>query len=225
MDRNPVWTPDSARVVFYSSRDGGGLFWRAADGTGEVEQLLEDAEPVGPASWTADGRLLFTRLGDIGVLDVEGDRTAEMLLDGVFPALSPDGRWLAYTSVESGALAVFVQPFPNLDDGRWQISTDVGFSPLWSPGGQHVYFLDTRSGIQVVEVETDPAFEHGVPTMAAPYDLFVDFAGFGQQLYDLAPDGERFLVKVPAARSSDGFTGMIIVQHWFEELNARVPVP
>ena len=92
-DQNPIWTPDSARVVFYSSRDGGGLFWRAADGTGDVEQLLEDAEPVAPVTWTADGRLLFTRTPSltsraIGVLDVEGDRTAEIILDGVFPSLS-----------------------------------------------------------------------------------------------------------------------------------------
>ena len=234
MDRDPIWTPDSARVVFYSSRDGGGLFWRAADGTGQVEQLLEDAEPVVPATWTADGRLLFTRaLGDIGVLSVEGDRTAETLLDGLFPDLSPDGRWLAYTSAESGALEVFVRPFPNLDDGRWQISTGVGFSPLWSPGGQHVYFLDPRPSIQVVEVETDPVFDHGVPTVAAPYDGLIEVltgstgSDFGQvpRLYDLAPDGQRFFMKVPAEQSSDGFTGMIIVQNWVEELKERVPVP
>ena len=230
MDRNPVWTPDSARVVFYSSRDGGGLFWRAADGTGDVEQLLEDAEPVAPVTWTTDGRLLFTRTPSlssmaIGVLDVEGDRPAEMILDGVFPALSPNGRWLAYTSMESDAPAIYVQPFPNLDDGKWHISTGA-FSPLWSPGGHQLYFLDLATGIQVVDVETDPAFDRGVPTVAVANSGFVDVsaAGFGQQLYDLALDGERFLVKVPAARSRNGFTGMIIVQHWFEELKARVPV-
>ena len=157
----------------------------------------------------------------IGVLNVEGDRTAEMILDGMFPALSPDGRWLAYTSAEG---EVYVQPFPNLDDGKWQISTDIGVSPLWSPGGQYVYFLDL-SGIRVVEVETDPAFDHGVPTVAVADSGFIDVAavGFGQQVYDLAPDGERFLVKVPAGRSSDDFKGMIFVEHWFEELTARVP--
>ncbi len=237
VDRDPMWTPDSERVVFYSSRDGGGLFWRAADGTGEVEQLLEAAEPVAPATWTADGRLLFTRASfeigvglksDIGVLNVDGDRTAEMLLDGAFPDLSSDGRWLAYTSVESGALDVVVRPFPNLDEGRWQISTGFGFGPLWSPGGQHLYFVDPGSGIQVVDVETDPAFEHGAPTVAMANTGFLDAlaADLGQvpQLYDLAPDGQRFFMKVPAEQSSDGFTGMIIVQHWFEELKTRVPV-
>ena len=231
MDREPVWTPDGARVVFYSSRDGGGLFWRAADGTGDVERLLANADPLVPATWTADGRLLFadtpqlslTMPTAIGVLNVEGERTAEMILDGMLPALSPDGQWLAYTSSESGALQVYVQPFPNLDDGKWQISTDVGFSSLWSPEGRHLYFLDPRSGIQVVEVETDPAFDHGVPTLAVADTGFVDFGGFDHQLYDLAPDGERFLVRVPAGRSSDDFTGMIFVEHWFEELTARVP--
>ena len=227
MDRDPVWTADSARVVFYSSRDGGGLFWRAADGTGEVERLLADTGPVAPVSWTADGRLLFARALEIGVLDVEGDRTAEMILDGMHPALSPNGRWLAYTSLESGDPQVDVRPFPNLDDGRTQISTDPSFSPLWSPGGRYLYFLDPQSGIQVVEVETDPAFDHGVPTVAVAYTGFVELlGGFGQmsqQMYDLALGGERFLVKVPAARSSGGFRGMIFVEHWFEELTARVP--
>ena len=196
-----------------------------------MERLLANADPLVPATWTADGRLLFadtpqlslTMPTAIGVLNVEGERTAEMILDGMLPALSPDGQWLAYTSSESGALQVYVQPFPNLDDGKWQISTDVGFSSLWSPEGRHLYFLDPRSGIQVVEVETDPAFDHGVPTLAVADTGFVDFGGFDHQLYDLAPDGERFLVRVPAGRSSDDFTGMIFVEHWFEELTARVP--
>ena len=234
LDQAPVWSPDSERVVFYSSRDGGGLFWRAADGTGEVERLLEDADPWVPSAWTADGRLLFARPVAsaftstlpmaIGVLTVEGDRTVEMIADGVLPALSADGQWLAYTSLESGDPQVYVRPFPNLDDGKWQVSTDVGFSPRWSPEGRHLYFLDPLSGIQVVEVETAPAFNHGDPTLTVADTGFIDLAGLGDQLYDLALDGERFLVKVPAAGSSDGFTGMIFVEHWFQELTERVPI-
>ncbi len=87
-----------------------------------------------------------------------------------------------------------------------------------------MYFLNLQSGIQIVEVETAPAFDHGVPTVAVAYSGLAETLAAGLT-YDLAPDGERFLVRVPAARSSDSFTGMIIVQHWFEELKERVPVP
>ena len=114
-DGFPLWTPDSARVVFSSGRDGGGLFWKAADGTGEVERLLEStARPV-PWGWDTDGRVILdTTPGDIGVQAVEGDRTVEMLLETQFeeesPALSPDGRWLAYQSNELGIYLIQVTP-------------------------------------------------------------------------------------------------------------------
>ena len=112
-DDLPLWTPDSNRVVFQSTRDGGGLFWKAADGTGQVEQLKDGL--ARPYAWTRDGRLIFDQAGgarDIGVLTIEGERTVEMLLDAEFleggPALSPDGRWLADMSNESGAFLVYV---------------------------------------------------------------------------------------------------------------------
>ena len=122
VDDFPLWTPDSARVVFSSSREGGGLFWKAADGTGQVERLKEGA--ARPYAWAADGRLIFQQAADIGVLTMEGERTVEMLLDAEFteaePALSPDGRWLAYLSLETGTGTplIYVQPFHNIDDGQ-----------------------------------------------------------------------------------------------------------
>ena len=163
LDAFPLWTPDSSRVVFASTRDGGGLFWRAADGTGAVERLLESADFPRPWGWTTDGRLVFDqRPGDIGVLTVEGDRTVEMLLETEFeeemPALSPDGRWIAYQSNESGRSEIYVQPFPNVDDGKWQVSTNIGFDPVWSPDGRHLFFASFPFRMMVAEVETDPTF-------------------------------------------------------------------
>ena len=120
-DNYPLWTPDSARVVFTSAREDGGLFWKAADGTGQVERLADGL--ARPYAWAADGRLIFEQGQDIGVLTMEGERTVEMLLDADFsvgePALSPDGRWLAHYSNETGQPLIYVQPYPNVDDGLW----------------------------------------------------------------------------------------------------------
>ena len=114
-----LWTPDSARVVFQSSRDGGGVFWKAADGTGQVARLKDGL--ARPYAWAADGRLIFEEAQDIAVLTMEGERTVEMLLDAEYgehdPALSPDGRWLAFLSFESGG-HIHVRPFPNMSQAH-----------------------------------------------------------------------------------------------------------
>ena len=193
-DRFPLWTPDSQRVVFTSGRDGGGLFWKAADGTGDVEQLLESTNTPRPWAWSTDGRLVFDQSpGDIGVLSVGGDRTVEMLLDTEFeeqtPALSPDGRWLAYRSDESGQGNIFVQPFPNVDDGKWQVSTSGGADPVWSVDGRRLFFVELPTRLMVAEVETAPTFSPGTPREA------FSLPGIGRggaRRYDLVPDGERF---------------------------------
>ena len=132
-DNTPLWTPDSAHVVFGSTRDGGGLFWKAADGTGQVERLTDGTGR--PYAWTADQHLIYQRFGNIAVLAGENDVT--MLLDEEYPeiapALSPDAQWLAYESRETGTPNIMVRPFPNVDDGRWNVSVDYGAHPVWSP--------------------------------------------------------------------------------------------
>ena len=228
----PLWTPDSARVVFTSARDGGGLFWTAADGTGEVERLLESttARPI-PWGWTPDGRAIIDMEGDIGLLTVEGERTVEMLLETQFaegsPALSPDGRWLAYQSDESGQGEIYVQPFPNLDDGRWQVSTSSGSDPVWSPDGREIFYLALPGRLMVAEVETDPAFTAGTAREAfAVVEQSAWGAGGGRQ-YDLAPAGARFFARASTGAQGAGdevFMGLILVQNWLEELKERVPV-
>lgn len=229
-DAFPLWTPDSSQVVFWSRRAGGGLFWKAADGTGEVEPLLERADGPRPWGWGADGRLVFETgpPEDIGALTVEGDRTVELLLQTAFAervaALSPNGRWLAYRSNESGRQEIYVTPFPKIDDGKWQVSTNGGDDPVWSPDGRHLFFTSSAQ-MWVAEVDTEPTFSRG--TLTALFSLSgYTMSGLGRR-YDLAPDGERFLLLKAAGTQPGGdvaFTGMIVVEHWFEELKRLVPV-
>ena len=228
-DYSPLWTPDGERVVFSSQRDGGGLFWKVADGTGEVERLLESPVGMRTWDWSADGRLIFGRSpGDIGVLDVEGERRVEMLFESEFyesePALSPDGRWLAYAPDESGQQEIYVQPFPNIDDGKWQVSTSGGVLPLWSPDGRRLYYVTrgAQNRMMVAEVVTDPTLAPGTPTEV--FDIAYRYGPGGT--HDLAADGQRSLVLVPGGTSAGGEeASLVVVQNWHQELLERVPIP
>ena len=230
-DGFPLWSPEGSRVVFQSQREGGGLFSKAADGTGEVERLLESSNSPAPYAWSPDGRLIFRQPpGDIGVLTVEGDGTVDMLLETEFdedvPAQSSDGRWLAYMSEESGQNEIYVQPFPNLDEGKWLVSTDGGTDPVWSPDGQELFFWLPGTGLMVSKVQTDPTFTPGNP------ERVFDTTGYrldsGGRRYDISPNGEHFVMVLSGGAQTAGddepFNGLIFVENWFEELKERVPV-
>ena len=229
-DDFPLWTLDSARVVFQSSRNGGGVFWKAADGTGRVDRLKEGA--ARPSAWTADGRLIFEqRVEDIGVLTLEGQRTVETLLDAdefseYSPALSPDGRWLAYVSTETGTPLIYVRPFPNIDDDQRRVSPDFGVHPVWSPDGRELFYRgQTGAELMVARIELQPTFSARAPEPAFRVSGWA--VGGGRQ-YDLAPNGDRFIFRQAEAtgQTSDPetFNGLILVENWFEELTERVPI-
>jgi hypothetical protein len=138
------------------------------------------------------------------------------------PALSPDGRWLAYQSIESGRMEVYVRPFPNVRSGRWQISNGGGFAPLWSADGREIFYRDAVS-IVAVRVRTEPAFS--VMTSSTLFKL----AGYvlaGQRgiRYDVGPDGRFLLLKNDAPGDIGTRRNIVVVQNWFSELQQRVPV-
>ena len=167
-DQNPNWTPDGERVVFVSDReDPLGFYWKAADG-GEVERLVtvEDAQILGGGeSWSPDGNttaFYYSTAGtgfDIGLLSFEGEPRWTPLLqtdaNEASPVISPDGRWLAYQSDETGRYEAYVQRFPELG-GRQPISTNGGLDPLWSSDGRELFYrVRTPRALMAVTIESD----------------------------------------------------------------------
>ena len=239
-DGFPLWTPDGERVVFNSPRDGANnLYWKAADGTGQVDRLTTSGNTQAPSDISPDGMtLLFVEIrpdtnADIGTLSLGGDQAVDWLLDGdaaeVYSDISPDGRWVVYVSTESGQPEVYARPIPNVDDGKWQISQDGGLAPLWGPDSREVFFQtaespDARGTTLMVAVnETEPTFNPGVPRplFDGPYRIV---SPPRPRAFDVSPNGQRFLL-IREATPVDGQTSIIVVENWFEELNALVPVP
>ena len=218
--------------MFQSSRDGGGLFWKAADGTGQVERLKDGLGR--PYAWAADGRLIFEEENDIGALTMEGERTVEMLLDEEFneaePSLSSDGRWLAYASTEIEVALIFVKSFLAIDDDPWRVSPNYGRHPVWSPSGRELFYRGVdQTDLMVSQIEIEPTFRRRTPEALFSLTGYLVVGGGGERQFDLAPDGDRFifLKRGGDAQTSDGdpFNGLIFVENWFEELKERVPLP
>ena len=158
---------------------------------------------------------------DLWVLPSEGDRKPSPFLQTPFneagAQFSPDGRWIAYMSNESGRMEVYVQPYPN-PGGKWQISTGGGVEPVWARSGRELFY---RNGdrMMVVDIGTEPAFSAGRPSVLFE-GQFLNLSWAAN--YDVAPDGQRFLMIQPIER--EGATSQIhVVLNWFEELKRRVP--
>ena len=230
-DLAPLWTADGTRVVFASLREGGwGLYWKAANGAGEVERLRVSPNLMLPYAATPDGtQLLFGERRseggwDIDVLALAAQRVARPLLqtqfDESWAAVSPDGRWLAYQSTESGRPEVYVRPFPDVEAGKWQVSADGGAFPRWNPSGDELFY---RAGATMltVSVQTEPAFRAGTPTMLFEAQHVADEG----HPYAVAPDGQQFLIvqAVGATQADRPPADLIIVENWTEELKRLVP--
>ncbi len=223
---DPIWTPDGRQIVYYSSGQGtNGIYRVPADGSGKPELLVKTEFPGVPSSWTPDGKtLVFAQRGadkisHIWTLPVAGDaaeRKPILLHDTPFSEgaadISPDGRFVVYYSLESGASEIYVQPFPG-PGAKVRISTEGGSAPRWSRNGRELfYWLPARNGLMAVETQTTPTFHAGLPQQ-----LFKMFSG---TTWDVTPDGKRFLVELFASGST---LRMETVVNWFDELRRRVP--
>ena len=234
-DADQIWTPDGEYLIFTSDRNGAAnLYRKRADGSGEAEALTEGELQMYPISLSPDGKVALAEANaetlDIYTLPLDGSSEPEPYLVTSFlerdPVFSPNGRWVAYASNESGRPQIYVRPYPAAG-GRWQVSDGTGRWPIWSRDGNELFYR-TNEGIMVADVETEgPTFRVGKAR-----SLFegrfrgglqgIAVAGFVFPDYHVAADGERF-VMFPDDDDRMAKTQATFVFNWFDELEDTLP--
>jgi len=214
-----IWSPDGSRVVFNSRRKGQmDLYQKAADGSGTEEVLLEDNRQKYPVSWSADGRfILYISAGgptgnDLFVLPLSGDRKPIPFLNTQFNEargqFSPDGRWIAYGSNESGGDEVYVAPFPG-PGGKRQVSTAGGGSPRWRRDGSEIFYLAPDNKLMAAAVNgRGTSFEVGV--VKPLFDARPTTGG--RFSYAVTADGQQFLVNTVTEQAASA--PITVVVNW-----------
>jgi Tol biopolymer transport system component len=225
---NPIWAPDGKRVLFWGEGlikgEPPGIFSVAVDGSSSPKRVTTSDSFQNPQGYSPDGLVLMfileTATSDIYVVRA-GESSPEPFLATPFgewqARFSPDGRWIAYASNETGRFEVYVRSFPE-GSGRQQISTSGGDQPMWNPKGSELFYIEGNR-MMVVDVETVSApFRVSKPRVLYE-SLFLNEAALR---FAVSPDGERFLLTAP--RENSPASGQInIVVNWFEVVRQRVP--
>jgi serine/threonine-protein kinase len=213
------WTPDGRRISWSGGSEGvRASYWRMADGSTAAEVLLQGERPLSVEDWSRDGQfLIFTatasRNTDIWVRSRSGEPSPLIATsaDEIAARLSPDDRWLAYMSDESGRWEVYVRPFPNVNAGKWLISTGGGTDPVWSPNGRELFYMNGTAMMGTTLEANGSAFH-----LSAPEMLFTGPFETGSTAFDITPDGMYF-VMVEADPDAKP-TQFQVVLNWLEEL-------
>jgi Tol biopolymer transport system component len=219
------WTADGRALTFLSNRAGvaGELWKQPSDGSAPAERLASDGPLVDEGFVSPDGLWAVYRAGGSELVgrDIKGLRigsgTSQSLVatsaEEYSPTLSPDGRWLAYVSNESGVAQVYVRPFPQTQAAVWQLSTSGGHGPVWARSGQELFYQNARN--ELVAVETRGGATLTRSSSRRLFDLSEYQLNPWHPTYDVAGDGERFLM---ARRIGDPSTELVLTQNWFHEV-------
>jgi serine/threonine protein kinase/Tol biopolymer transport system component len=221
----PLWTAEGDRVVYRSGRS---LVVRASNGTGTEQRLADNLTNFdNPLDWTADGRMLVplfdsSATADLWLISLDGDKQRLPLPPsgsrwGVQAQISPDGRWLAYASNESGRYEIYVRPFPS-GDGKWLITPSGGSEPSWRRDGRELFYVAVDGSLMAVPVTTSPAFQASPPVrlFQTKMSTLVN-TSITRNQYVASADGQRFIVNQPIGDR----TSIVVVSDWPAGLKKR----
>jgi eukaryotic-like serine/threonine-protein kinase len=224
LNRTPLWSPDGKTIAYTKrTRDGKPrIYTKPYDGSGDETEIFSAEYRLYLDFWSRDGKYLMVDFmsmnaqSDLLVLPLTGDKKPWTYLDSkrdeYESSVSPDGKWVAYVSDESGSYQIYVRSFPG-KEGKWQISTDVAEEPRWSPDGKMLYYRKS-SQMMAVPVSTATTFSAGAPAV-----LFSGFPAMNVDSgisYDITADGKYFITTQPVRGTS--YKNIAVVLHWVEEI-------
>jgi DNA-binding winged helix-turn-helix (wHTH) protein/Tol biopolymer transport system component len=221
VDRVPVWSPDAKRLVFTSSHQSNiDLYMKNADGTEEEKSIVHDDFNKYPNDWSRDGKyILYTRGPDLWFVTVPDLKSglylkaASALRNGQF---SPDGKWVAYASNESGKWEIYVTSFPE-PQGKWQVSTGGGEQPRWRGDGNELFYLSSDNKVMVAPVTTGAKFDSGTPVALFQANPREQVSLNDVFVYDVRRDGQEFLINTKVRQTDTA--PMSVVLNWDARLN------
>jgi eukaryotic-like serine/threonine-protein kinase len=212
--QDPIWSPDGRYVAY--AKAGLGIYRKLATGAGNEELLVASKTLAVPKSWSPDGNFLVYALikpgtgADLMAISVNGDRKPFPVVQANATAdqgqFSPDGHWLAYTSNESGQAEIYVIPFPPTPGAKWLVSRGGGVQARWNRNGKELFYISSDSKMMSVAVATRPIFQSGMPRPLFQSDIVDTGLRNGPMSWDIAPDGNRFLIISPNTSDTPALT-------------------